>query len=68
MTSLGGLSVPPTGLMLVTHEPGSVSTAPGPHIRGSTLRAYSVGDKEVDLLLPGTGRYPINTAECSLES
>ncbi|KMT08132.1 hypothetical protein BVRB_6g143810 [Beta vulgaris subsp. vulgaris] len=55
-TSTAGLSVPPTGLMLVTHEPGSVSTAPGPHIRGSTLRAYSVGDKEVDLLLPGTGR------------
>ncbi|CAO2829917.1 unnamed protein product [Amaranthus hypochondriacus] len=56
VTSFGGLSVPPTGLMLVTHEPDSVSTAPGPHIRGSTLRAYSVGDKEVDLLLPGTGR------------
>ncbi|XP_021728561.1 phosphatidylinositol 4-phosphate 5-kinase 7-like [Chenopodium quinoa] len=56
MTSIAGLSVPPTGLMLVTHEPGSVNTAPGPHIRGSTLRAYSVGDKEVDLLLPGTGR------------
>ncbi|KAK9750215.1 hypothetical protein RND81_02G180500 [Saponaria officinalis] len=56
MNLIAGLSVPPTGLMLVTHEPGSVSTAPGPHIRGSTLRAYSVGDKEVDLLLPGTGR------------
>lgn len=68
MTSFGGLSVPPTGLMLVTHEPDSVSTAPGPHIRGSTLRAYSVGDKEVDLLLPGTGRYPINTAKCLLVS
>lgn len=56
VTSASGQSVPPTGLMLVTHEPSSVSTAPGPHIRGSTLRAYSVGDKEVDLLLPGTGR------------
>lgn len=51
-----GLSVPPTGLMLVTHEPGSVNTAPGPHIRGSTLKAYSIGDREVDVLLPGTGR------------
>ncbi|XP_074309304.1 phosphatidylinositol 4-phosphate 5-kinase 8-like [Silene latifolia] len=56
MNSIAGLAVPPTGLMLVTHEPGSVNTAPGPHIRGSTLRAYSVGDREVDLLLPGTGR------------
>ncbi|XP_015580936.1 phosphatidylinositol 4-phosphate 5-kinase 8 isoform X2 [Ricinus communis] len=46
----------PTGLLLVTHEPSSVNTAPGPHIRGNTLRAYSVGAKEVDLLLPGTGR------------
>ncbi|XP_050210026.1 phosphatidylinositol 4-phosphate 5-kinase 7 [Mercurialis annua] len=46
----------PTGLLLVTHEPNSVNTAPGPHIRGNTLRAYSVGAKEVDLLLPGTGR------------
>lgn len=56
VTSQGGLSIPPKGLVLVTHEPGSVSTAPGPHIRGSTLKAYSLGDKEVDLLLPGTGR------------
>ncbi|KNA04201.1 hypothetical protein SOVF_201860 [Spinacia oleracea] len=54
--SIEGIAVPPTGLILVTHEPGSVTSAPGPHIRGSTLRAYSVGDKEVDLLLPGTGR------------
>lgn len=52
----GELSIPPTGLLLVTHEPSSVNTAPGPHIRGNTLRAFSVGDKEVDLLLPGTGR------------
>ncbi|XP_076947467.1 phosphatidylinositol 4-phosphate 5-kinase 7-like [Bidens hawaiensis] len=50
------LSIPPKGLLLVTHEPSSVNTAPGPHSRGSTLKAYSVGDKEVDLLLPGTGR------------
>jgi len=34
-----------------------VNTAPGPHIRGNTLRAYSMGDTEVDLLLPGTARY-----------
>ncbi|XP_028800956.1 phosphatidylinositol 4-phosphate 5-kinase 7 isoform X2 [Neltuma alba] len=46
----------PKGLLLVAHEPSFVNTAPGPHIRGNTLRAYSIGDKEVDLLLPGTGR------------
>ncbi|XP_061365705.1 phosphatidylinositol 4-phosphate 5-kinase 7-like isoform X2 [Gastrolobium bilobum] len=46
----------PKGLLLVAHEPDSVNTAPGPHIRGNTLRAYSIGDKEVDLLLPGTAR------------
>ncbi|XP_065869670.1 phosphatidylinositol 4-phosphate 5-kinase 8-like [Euphorbia lathyris] len=46
----------PAGLLLVTHEPSSVNTAPGPHIRGNTLRAYSLGAKEVDLLLPGTAR------------
>lgn len=56
ITSQGELSIPPRGLLLVTHEPSSVSTEPGPHIRGSTLRAMSVGDKEVDLLLPGTAR------------
>ncbi|XAR55221.1 1-phosphatidylinositol-4-phosphate 5-kinase [Bertholletia excelsa] len=50
------MSIPPTGLLLVTHEPSSVSTVPGPHIRGNTLRAFSLGDKEVDLLLPGTAR------------
>ncbi|PHT97895.1 Phosphatidylinositol 4-phosphate 5-kinase 7 [Capsicum chinense] len=54
--SQGELSIPPKGLILVTHEPSSVSVTPGPHIRGSTLRAMSVGDQEVDLLLPGTGR------------
>lgn len=52
-------SIPPKGLLLVTHEPSSVNTEPGPHSRGSTLRAFSVGDKEVDLLLPGTARYSI---------
>ncbi|CAF2082510.1 unnamed protein product [Brassica napus] len=50
------LSIPPKGLLLVTHEPNSVSTVPGPHIRGSTLRAFSVGEQEVDLILPGTAR------------
>ena len=49
--------IPPKGLLLVTHEPSSVSTTPGSHIRGDTLKANSVGEKEVDLLLPGTGRY-----------
>ncbi|KAK6156968.1 hypothetical protein DH2020_011216 [Rehmannia glutinosa] len=44
------------GLLLVTHEPGSVSTTPGPHIRGNALKAYSIGNKEADLILPGTGR------------
>lgn len=46
----------PKGLLLVAHEPSFVNTAPGPHIRGNTLRAYSIGDKEADLLLPGTAR------------
>lgn len=49
--------IPPKGLLLVTHEPNFVSTAPGPHIRGNTLKAFSVGEKEADLLLPGTARY-----------
>ncbi|KDP38876.1 hypothetical protein JCGZ_05033 [Jatropha curcas] len=56
VNSQGEPLIPPTGLILVTHEPSFVNTAPGPHIRGNTLRAYSVGAKEVDLLLPGTGR------------
>ncbi|XP_030459126.1 phosphatidylinositol 4-phosphate 5-kinase 8-like isoform X1 [Syzygium oleosum] len=55
-TSQGELLIPSKGLLLVTHEPNCVSTTPGPHSRGSTLRAFSVGDKEVDLLLPGTAR------------
>ncbi|XP_042395082.1 phosphatidylinositol 4-phosphate 5-kinase 1-like isoform X1 [Zingiber officinale] len=46
----------PKGLYLVAHEPSSVSSLPGSHIRGSTLRASAAGNKEVDLLLPGTGR------------
>ncbi|PON92325.1 Phosphatidylinositol-4-phosphate 5-kinase [Trema orientale] len=54
--SKGEFQIPPNGLRLVTHEPNSVSTAPGPHIRGRTLKAYSLGDREVDVLLPGTAR------------
>ncbi|XP_043721609.1 phosphatidylinositol 4-phosphate 5-kinase 8-like isoform X2 [Telopea speciosissima] len=50
------LLIPPKGLLLVTHEPNSVNTLPGPHIRGSTLRAAAAGDEEVDLFLPDTGR------------
>lgn len=52
------VTIPPKGLLLVAHEPGSVSSMPGSHIRGSTLRASPEGDeeREVDLLLPGTGR------------
>ncbi|KAL8168346.1 hypothetical protein V2J09_009845 [Rumex salicifolius] len=46
--------IPPTGLVLVNHEPSSVSTTPGPHIRGRTP-----GDREVDLVLPGTARLRI---------
>lgn len=55
----GGMSVqpehviPPKSLLLVTHEPGTVSTV---HIRGSNLRAASKGNVEVDLLLPETRR------------
>ncbi|KAL3620863.1 Phosphatidylinositol 4-phosphate 5-kinase 8 [Castilleja foliolosa] len=50
------LLIPPKGLLLVTHEPDSVSTTPGPHVRGNTLKAYSIGNREADLLLPGTAR------------
>lgn len=45
------------GFILVAHEPGSVSGAPGSHIRGSMVRASEAGDEEIDLVLPGTGRY-----------
>ncbi|XP_071721773.1 LOW QUALITY PROTEIN: phosphatidylinositol 4-phosphate 5-kinase 7-like [Rutidosis leptorrhynchoides] len=55
-TSQGGLSIPPKGLLLVSHEPSVMRSAPGPHIRGSALRAFSLGEKEVDLILPETGR------------
>ncbi|XP_008449413.1 phosphatidylinositol 4-phosphate 5-kinase 7-like isoform X2 [Cucumis melo] len=52
-------TIPPKGLILVTHEPSSVTTAPGPHIRGRPLKAYSLGDREVDVLLPGTARFRV---------
>ena len=52
----GELLILPKGLLLVSHEPRIVNTTPGPHISGNTLKAYSMGDNEVDLLLPGTGR------------
>ncbi|TQD93884.1 hypothetical protein C1H46_020498 [Malus baccata] len=38
VTLQGELLIPTKALLLVTHEPGSVSTAPGPHIRGSPLK------------------------------
>lgn len=41
--------------MLVAHEPGT--TIGGSHIRGSMVRASEAGYEEVDLVLPGTGRY-----------
>ncbi|KAK9287452.1 hypothetical protein L1049_015873 [Liquidambar formosana] len=58
-TSQGEPLIPPKGLLLVTHEPSFVSSVPGPHIRGSALRAFSVGDREVDLFLPETGRLQV---------
>ncbi|CAH9130708.1 unnamed protein product [Cuscuta epithymum] len=56
VASQGEMSIPPRGLLLVTHEPSAANNEPGPHCRGNTLKACSLGDKEVDLLLPGTGR------------
>lgn len=43
------------GFLLVAHEPGT--TVGGSHIRGSMVRASEAGYEEVDLVLPGTGRY-----------
>ncbi|CAL0306520.1 unnamed protein product [Lupinus luteus] len=45
----------PKGLLLVAHKPRFVDTTPGPHI-GGKLKAHSIGDMEVDLLLSGTAR------------
>ncbi|XP_038887304.1 phosphatidylinositol 4-phosphate 5-kinase 8-like isoform X3 [Benincasa hispida] len=52
-------TIPPKGLILVTHEPSSVTTAPGPHIRGRPLKTDTFGDREVDVLLPGTARFRV---------
>lgn len=49
----------PQGLVLVPRGTDDNSVVVGPHIRGSRLRASSVGDEEVDLLLPGTARLQI---------
>ncbi|KAL4348824.1 hypothetical protein GQ457_17G001910 [Hibiscus cannabinus] len=56
VTPDGEVLFPSKGLVLLAHEPSSVNTEPGPHIRGRALRAFSLGDKEVDVLVPGTGR------------
>ncbi|XP_022989580.1 phosphatidylinositol 4-phosphate 5-kinase 8-like isoform X1 [Cucurbita maxima] len=58
-SSQGESTVPSKALMLVTHEPSNVTTAPGPHVRGGPLKAYSLGDSEVDVLLPGTARFRV---------
>ncbi|TXG47363.1 hypothetical protein EZV62_026657 [Acer yangbiense] len=49
----------PEGLVLVPRGTDDDSMVVGPHIRGSRLRASSVGYEEVDLLLPGTARLQI---------
>ncbi|KAK4419270.1 Phosphatidylinositol 4-phosphate 5-kinase [Sesamum alatum] len=52
--------ISPQGLVLVPRGGDDSSVVVGPHIRGSRLRASSsTGDKEVDLLLPGTARLQI---------
>lgn len=45
------------GFLLVAHEPGA--TVGGSHIRGSMVRASEAGYEEVDLVLPGTGRFRV---------
>ncbi|KAE8716916.1 Phosphatidylinositol 4-phosphate 5-kinase 8 [Hibiscus syriacus] len=59
LTTEGEVLFPSKGLLLVAHEPSSVNTEPGPHIRGRPLRAFSLGDREVDVLVPGTGRLQV---------
>ncbi|GLT41918.1 hypothetical protein SLA2020_159460 [Shorea laevis] len=56
VTSEGECLIPQKGLRLVVHEPNFVDTAPGPHIRGSAMKVRSLGDKEVDLILPSCER------------
>ncbi|XP_062214864.1 phosphatidylinositol 4-phosphate 5-kinase 1-like isoform X2 [Phragmites australis] len=45
------------GFLLVAHEPGT--TVGGSHIRGSMVRASGAGYEEVDLVLPGNGRFRV---------
>ncbi|KAI5084458.1 hypothetical protein GOP47_0000627 [Adiantum capillus-veneris] len=47
---------PSNGLVLVAHKPQKSVLPAGSHVRGSPLRAPAAGNKEVDLLLPGTAR------------
>ncbi|KAJ8533800.1 hypothetical protein K7X08_007124 [Anisodus acutangulus] len=52
--------ISPQGLVLVPRGTDDNCIVVGPHVRGSRLRASSAtGDKEVDLLLPGTARLQI---------
>ncbi|TYJ40770.1 hypothetical protein E1A91_A04G163500v1 [Gossypium mustelinum] len=56
LTADGEVLFPSKGFVLLAHEPSSVNTDPGPHIRGRALRAFSLGNQEVDIMVPGTGR------------
>lgn len=50
--------ISPQGLVLVPRGADDNCVVVGSHVRGRRLRASSAtGDKEVDLLLPGTARY-----------
>lgn len=52
--------ISPQGLVLVPRGADDNCVVVGPHVRGRRLRASSAtGDKEVDLLLPGTARLQI---------
>lgn len=58
MQSIQGNLTCPTGLVLVAHDPKE--TFLSPHVRGSPLRAATVGHDKADLLLPETNtRLPI---------
>ncbi|EPS73008.1 hypothetical protein M569_01742, partial [Genlisea aurea] len=59
---------PPGPVVLVPHSSDGCSPVVGLHSRGSQLRASPIaGDKEVDLLLPGTARYIDNTYELQIQ-
>ncbi|XP_043706132.1 phosphatidylinositol 4-phosphate 5-kinase 9-like isoform X2 [Telopea speciosissima] len=49
----------PQSLVLVPLGSDDSNIIVGPHVRGGRLRASAAGDKEVDLLLPGTARLQI---------